>query len=194
MCLSCVEDQSLEFNPVLNIPPTCSDGIKNQDETAVDCGGACSSYCGSTILASCTDDLQENFFHSREEQVAFNLDHTTVTKWRYDPVTKIVAEISSSSEYVEIELPVGELPVGNVKFNIARNVSIDEDYPKASLMIFSNRYFEKKAVSGKLYLRLDGDKVHLEFCDILIEVQSFYGSRSFSYEGNINFPKSEFDF
>src|SRR5690349_15937743 len=36
---------------------TCSDGIKNQDETQVDCGGVC-SICNSNNSGTCSDGIQ----------------------------------------------------------------------------------------------------------------------------------------
>lgn len=45
---------------VVNTPPTCSDGVMNQDETAIDCGGVCGGCYGSacTADAQCRSDAQ----------------------------------------------------------------------------------------------------------------------------------------
>jgi len=45
--------QLTEFN--ISIEPTCSDGIQNQDETNIDCGGSCSACIPD---ATCTDGIQ----------------------------------------------------------------------------------------------------------------------------------------
>src|SRR5690606_26707099 len=40
-------------------PPTCSDGIKNGDETGVDCGGSCEPCAGTgtELIGNLTEDL-----------------------------------------------------------------------------------------------------------------------------------------
>jgi len=45
---------ALDVTAPLPDQPTCSDGVRNQDETAMDCGG---SVCAACVFASCADYL-----------------------------------------------------------------------------------------------------------------------------------------
>jgi hypothetical protein len=61
-CVHCFAEnteQSIDCPPDPNGDPTCDDGIQNQDETGVDCGGSCPpcwSGTGGEVCLSCPDD------------------------------------------------------------------------------------------------------------------------------------------
>lgn len=44
--------------PCTNVCPTCSDGIKNQGEASVDCGGPCPATCGTIDCTTCSNAVQ----------------------------------------------------------------------------------------------------------------------------------------
>jgi hypothetical protein len=51
---ACMQDQT---NPL--VVPSCYDGIKNQDEKAIDCGGRCLA-CKEPVVSPCTRELANN--------------------------------------------------------------------------------------------------------------------------------------
>lgn len=194
VCTGCIDDQSLEFNPVLDIPPTCSDGLKNQDETSVDCGGACSFYCSNSILANCTEDLNLNYIVSSAANVALQINRVYSIQ-HYDDPFEIIAYDKSAGYQITIKLPITKLPGENMKFDVARQVSMHKDGLTASMMIESNDYYnydygyQRLSISGEIYLKLEEDSVHVEFCDVSLKEDYF--DINYAYQGNVNFLKSE---
>jgi hypothetical protein len=42
-------------------PASCSDGLRNQDETGVDCGGSCPTHCGCEVVVAIEDDSADEW-------------------------------------------------------------------------------------------------------------------------------------
>ena len=89
-----------------NIPailPTCTDGIKNQDETKIDCGGTCSACTGSPSCSNeikdgnetgidcggaCTSTCSEDQYEVLPDQINLELDSSAFAEAYYS--TKLV--------------------------------------------------------------------------------------------------------
>ncbi len=188
LCTACVDDQSLEFVPVLDIPPTCSDGIRNQDETAVDCGGACSNVCGNTIRADCSDDLTQNIVSSTkgdDDIIVNRIDFAP----SYGGVMVVYADDDDRGITIEYSIPLKDFPVGNMQFSVGQHTNTNLKNPTASVII-SSFSTDKISTSGTLYLRVEGGIIHIEFCELAFKSESYrYSNVTYHYEGNINFPR-----
>jgi hypothetical protein len=69
-------------SPIVSPFPNCSDGIKNQEETDVDCGGPCSIcavkniFYGSPYGSDCVGNLQVGDTPHRQVDFRFKAEHT----------------------------------------------------------------------------------------------------------------------
>lgn len=191
----CVNDQELEFNPQLDITPTCTDGLKNQDETGVDCGGACSTFCSDEILAVCKDELSQNVVSSIEDERTLYI--TQVFQDRsysyYDTNVNITAYDHEIDEEIRIVLSISKFPDGNMKFKVVKELNAEEETPQAVVTLIPEFGMYRYSYSGTVYLRKETtDKFHIEFCDLILETNDYYyGQELYKYQGHFNFLLSD---
>ena len=192
----CINDQELEFNPELNIPPTCSDGLKNQDETAVDCGGACSETCGDKIVASCSAELSPDRVYSLDDEVSISVGEVSYSKtysYNYDNLVIISAFDENTNSDLEVVLPISDLPAGNMKFLVAEQASKEEDNFRAFITISPGYGSTRTSVTGTVYLRTDGrETIYIEFCKVLFKPENYwYDQNYYNYSGQFGFLRSD---
>lgn len=193
----CVNDQELEFNPELDIPPTCSDGLKNQDETAVDCGGACSTFCSDKILAVCKDELSENVVSSAEDERTLHISQVVQSKsYSYYGALEITAYDFELDEEIRIVLSISEFPDGNMKFKVVEDLDTEAEALQAEVTLIPEYGMYRYSYSGTVYLRKEtNDKFHIEFCDLILETNDYYyGQELYKYQGHFNFLLSDSDY
>lgn len=193
----CINDQELEFNPDLNIPPTCSDGLKNQDETAIDCGGACSETCGDKIVAACSAELKADWVYSPDEEVSIAVGEVYYSKsYGYNNLVIISAFDENTSSDLEVVLPISELPAGNMQFLVAEQVSEEKDNLRASVTISPNNGSARNSVTGTVYLRTEGrETIYIEFCKVLFKPENpWYDQNYYNYSGQFSFLRSDTNF
>ncbi len=193
ICSACIDDHDLEFNPELNITPTCSDGLKNGDETAIDCGGACSDVCGDNIIADCSAKLSLNKLVSVNNDLSISISDVRVQQ-SYNSLTVYAFEETTDAEVI-IKLPVKAFPAGNVKFVVAQSDNSDPEKQRASVEIIPDNGYGRYSQTGTLYLRVENkDRIHLEFCDIQFQQKNnYYDRNNYSHKGNINFLIPDLD-
>ena len=109
---------------------TCTDGIKNQDETGIDCGGVC------TACATCTDGIQNG------TETGIDCGGTCTAclvgvqgKWKSYPVAPILANFADSIIAV---------------FNTNNTYSVDQ-WSKGAKVILTGTYAQTKSSVGNIY-------------------------------------------
>ncbi|MEZ4912233.1 MAG: hypothetical protein R2774_15400 [Saprospiraceae bacterium] len=109
---------------------TCSDGIKNQDETEIDCGGTC------TACATCTDGIQNG------TETGIDCGGTCTAclvgvqgKWKSYPVAPILASFADSIIAV---------------FNTNNTYSVDQ-WSKGAKVVLTGTYAQTKSSVGNIY-------------------------------------------
>lgn len=193
----CINDQELEFNPQLDIPPTCTDGIKNQDETGVDCGGACSTFCSDNILAVCMDELSENVVSSTDDERTLQITQVLQrNSYSYYNTIEITAYDHEIDEELRVVLSISKFPDGNMKFNVVKDVNTEEESLQAQVTLIPEYGMYRYSNSGTVYLRKEtNDKFHIEFCDLILETNDYYyGQELYKYQGHFNFLLSDSDY
>ncbi len=76
--------------------PTCNDGIQNQGETGVDCGGPCDP-CSSTSY--CASKANNNNYEYIKNVAFSNINNTTGKDGGYGNYTSLTANINQGSSY-----------------------------------------------------------------------------------------------
>lgn len=199
LCTACVNDQELEYTPLLDVEPSCSDGLKNGDETTVDCGGACSDFCGEDIVAACSEDLTPNLLFSENDGETLETDFVYYGRsYSAENNLYIYLEVSEESgdREINIGIPIKKFPSGNMQFDLADEVKVSEENPEAVIEIKHDYRDGRISITGTLYLRMEGkNRVHLEFCDVLVKnTNNYYGQAYYYYSGNINFEVTDGSF
>ncbi|HQV97134.1 MAG TPA: hypothetical protein PLE29_05715 [Saprospiraceae bacterium] len=109
---------------------TCTDGVKNQDETAIDCGGVC------TACATCNDGIQNG------TETGIDCGGTCTAclvgaqgKWKSYPVAPILANFADSIIAV---------------FNTNNTYSVDQ-WSKGAKVQLTGTYGQTKSSVGNIY-------------------------------------------
>lgn len=191
----CINDQELEFNPDIDIPPTCSDGLKNQDETAVDCGGACSETCGDEIVAACSAELSPDRVYSLDEEVSISVGEVSYSKnYGYNNNMVIISAFDEATySDLEVVLPISELPAGNMKFLVGEQASDEDDNLRAFVKIIPGFQVARNSVTGTVYLRTDGmETIYIEFCELQFKPENYWNYLEYyNYSGQFGFLRSD---
>ena len=186
----CMDHQDLVFTPDLNLAPSCSDGIKNQDETGIDCGGTCKDVCGEQIIAECSSELGSNTVISDDFDHKVSISRINVFEnYNGDGYSRLFAMDEASVDIVTVLLPFKSFPTENAVFTVGKNLSIQEGGLVARVEVEENGfYYGRVSVEGELYLRVEKDKIHIEFCDMWFESEDNY---DYVYQGSMNFLISD---
>lgn len=156
---------------IIKPAPTCTDGIKNQSEAGIDCGGVCPT-CKKEIIAQELQIKEKYFVYANKDQFDVMASITNVNdKYgavKFDYEFQLVDQagnvldkragksfiLPDESKYiVELNLKSAINPY-TVKFEI-KNVEWDEflEYAEPRLSIYQKNYyeeFEKNITSGLL--------------------------------------------
>lgn len=146
------------------VGPTCYDGIRNQDEEEIDCGGRCQAceVLGTPVVTPCANSLKDNVV--RLDGIEMTADSRNsmcqVTSQGYrlyfqQGNTQIFVVIGGNTPYKDQQV----YSLVPVSFPQAGEASIE--YYEGSNGPFSSE-------KGTLYVRVKGGKVIAEFCDITL--------------------------
>ncbi|MTI22553.1 hypothetical protein E1176_16090 [Fulvivirga sp. RKSG066] len=162
---SCLEEQD---NPLKEgfYAPTCTDGILNQDEEEIDCGGKCDP-CPEPVIAPCASSLQDNYISTTYDE----LDLLTVLcQESYRGGFKVTG--NSTGGDFSISFSDDQLPDEDKDYQLRSQL----DYYNsevATLEIvypFSGSY---DSYAGDLYVTHNDGQVLLEFCSVSLRNRQF---------------------
>jgi len=151
MAGACMQDQT---NPM--IIGTCYDGIKNQDEKAIDCGGTCQSC----LTAPCTKSLEDyvliyngsNYqLYNNQYQASYN-----GTAYVFDAIV---------GQYQELHVSLGgPTPTDEKIYPIVK--TLKDGY---ATVVFQDDSYNRTytASTGSVYVTIRKGKVTIELCSVV---------------------------
>ena len=151
---SCVAEQD---NPL--IVATCTDGIRNGNETDIDCGGHCQACEGkASATAPCASALVKN-------TITFN---NTVTKFANGPYSCEEGDGYFEMRFLQGNLDMlvelnGKRPATNTIYKVDGELATYKNN-QAVLLLSGNRNYV--GTSGYLYVTVVNNQVVVEFCSI----------------------------
>jgi hypothetical protein len=159
---SCLMEQE---NPL--IVATCTDGIRNQDETDIDCGGRC-QQCEVKIpvVAPCATSLTKNIVNLDNSKITFT--DVTSSCEQYD---RNYFRISYYKNYVEFHIELEDpRPTEDRIYNIGQYLDYDSD----ATVSYHDGWAYYVATTGELYVTIaeNGD-VNIEFCSVALRESAF---------------------
>ena len=175
LCLvACTAEQDNPF-----IVPTCDDGIQNQDEEGIDCGGRCNA-CEVIIpvISPCAASLTNNHIKLDGQDIALT-----------------AGAISCSEEYSYYELYIywnqkditirleGSKPEKDAIYPIFRSFDSYDDQPTATVSVI-DYWYNYYARSGDIYVTVKDGNVTAEFCSVNME-EYVYGNDEMDFSGRV---------
>ncbi|MBL3657866.1 hypothetical protein [Fulvivirga sediminis] len=161
---ACFQEQD---NPLIDsariIKATCNDGILNQDEEDIDCGGVC-KICRPE---NCSEQLESNSLIIDGERYTFQDLYVRHYFIQSDYV--IAATKSNGKNNFKLSIRFeGYLPYNSKKYDITENFQGEESTAYMELIgdEFSNDYY---AYSGKVYIEKTDNYYIIEFCDVKLK-------------------------
>ena len=161
---ACMQDQT---NPM--IVGTCFDGIKNQDEKAIDCGGKCLS-CYEDSKAPCAATLKTNVFTTPYN--TWTLKSADYYSELYSGAYKFDITLPSYGG-LTITLSESKIPTQDKTYRITRDNAPATGYATVSLY-HSVSGFTYRAESGNVYVTVRNGKVAAELCSLPL-TSIYYG-------------------
>lgn len=154
------------------IGPTCHDGIRNQDEEDIDCGGRRCSACEVFIpvLSPCTNDLKDNTLTIDDRKIAVkSSDRQCDDDGTYTIGILIDGQDSFTVTFADKPVKSDTYSITTDVFNVGMGqaaVHYDEygyDYP------FNN-------YGSDIYVSVAKDKtISVEFCSVTLSSQDYWG-------------------
>jgi hypothetical protein len=155
------------------VGPTCHDGIQNQDEEDIDCGGRCTECkVYVPVFSPCTSELKDNrlSMDDRDIQIA-------VRDVKCDDGNgyRIGVLIDKYNSFV-LQIGTAGKPTESGTYTITSSVTYLNSYEAAIQYDEEGYDYSFKSKSGKVYVNVAKDgKVGIEFCDVVIETEDYWG-------------------
>jgi hypothetical protein len=151
---SCLAEQD---NPL--IVPTCFDGIKNQNETEIDCGGKCAiCIVEPPFVVPCKSTLVNN-------QVTVNglkINLTSSNLYCNQETGYYEIHILNPTYDITIEISGSTPPYKNKKYPLVPDYNLESGY--ASITVIN--FYRYVASSGYLYVTVENGKIIAELCSV----------------------------
>lgn len=141
-------------NPL--VIPTCYDGMHNQDETDIDCGGKCAA-CKPPIIVPCKSTLVNGTF-------TFNGKNSTITVDGYAVVQNGLSYkvmVFNAGVSVEIEIYSARLPSRSAAYVVSLQHDYEEGYARISARASFEDYW---ATSGTVYVVKENGTTKIQLC------------------------------
>lgn len=160
-------------NPL--IIPTCYDGIRNQDEKEIDCGGRCPACeVFLPVLSPCTSKLQDNtlVIDGRKVVAALRDYSCDISTAGYT-----IAIVIDGQDSFVLHLGGSGKPTKSDTYSLVRSIY---NVPSGQACIYYEEYGGDEAFTNygsEVYVTVTKDKkIAVEFCDVDINyVDDWYG-------------------
>ncbi len=161
---SCLEEQT---NPLVN-GATCADGIKNQNEEGIDCGGIC-AMCQEPgepveVVVPCKASLTDNLITLDQW---YDLSLSSVDYYCSEEVDFFEIAVWKDNMEFTIEIYETTLPTVDTKYPLVHWWDAQPGYASIKLINF----YTYNANTGELYLSYDNGEWVVEVCSV-----ELYGS------------------
>lgn len=153
------------------IGPTCHDGIQNQDEEDIDCGGRClDCKVFVPIMSPCTSELRDN---------TLNFDGQNINQSNYacDAGTGYTVGIMiDNRDSFVLHLGSFGKPTESGTYTLVSELMY-VDTGEAAIQYDEEGYdYSFKSNGGKVYVNVTKDQtVSIEFCDVKITTVNYWG-------------------
>jgi hypothetical protein len=159
--------------------PSCYDGFLNQGEDGIDCGGPCSLVCYTD--PACTPTNNEFNGTGAPTIVISNITTSTTALNHF--------EISASASNAEVSIQFGleNSPHADGNFAIETTISeLDDNEVHLEIQLFdgnTNPFYT--ATAGTAHLKQLTGNVSITFCDIVFETSSTGVDPQLTWSGNV---------
>ncbi len=153
LLMACEAEQN---NPL--VIGTCYDGILNQDEEKVDCGGKCPKC--QTIVVPCKSSLVDN-------RITYKNVNNTLTARDitfYQDYYNFQIFVTKNNVEYDIKLYVKALPTRDTVFPITKSSNPGDGY--ATMLVTEYYYYDYAASSGNVYVTYVNKQWTIEFCSV----------------------------
>lgn len=172
LLVSCVAEQD---NPLT--VATCTDGIRNQNETDIDCGGRCQACEGkTTATAPCASALVNNVVMFNSTKITFANGLSTCEQ----NVDYFELRLAQGNYSIMIEL-YGIRPTTNKIYKFAYDWTASENEAVLTVTTGGKTYI---ADEGYLYTTILNGEMIMEFCSITMR-ETYSGSTNTIISGKV---------
>jgi hypothetical protein len=159
---ACTEAE--QTNPL--VVPTCDDGILNQDEEAIDCGGRCADCeIKVPILSPCAASLAKNVvtLDNRDFVLAANEYQCSLEDYSYR-ITVLRGFDGITIDFFEHAIPTED-----------KVYTVSQRYNPGQAQITASLYYRDFiATSGEVYVTVKDGKITAELCSIKLHYSIAY--------------------
>jgi hypothetical protein len=147
------------------IGPTCYDGIQNQDEEDIDCGGRC-KQCEVKIPpleSPCAASLSNNV-------VTINGTKMTISASNlYCDEYSGLYLVDFEQNFKRISITLGDIPTSEKTYLLLTNVFSVPSAGEAVLLYYENEEGPFNPGMERIYVFVKDEKVTVEFCDLKVK-------------------------
>ncbi|MBA4144765.1 MAG: hypothetical protein C0523_03285 [Cytophaga sp.] len=145
---------------------TCYDGIQNQNEEKIDCGGKCAKC--QVVVVPCKSSLADNRITYRNVNTTF----TSKDVYFYQSYDAFSISLTKGNVTYDIALYVKALPTTDTIFPIVNSYAADQG--KATMMVTPQSYYYGYDVSsGYIYVTYVNKQWAIEFCSVPLSGTSY---------------------
>lgn len=168
---ACLAEQD---NPLVEgAVATCSDGIQNQNEDDIDCGGPCDA-CPEVVdpvVSPCHTTAASDVLKFNGLSVDLNARQPSCDMSSSSGGPYYQVSVSTSYLYCVIRLRINKVPTTDGTYPLT-SAYYDLAYGQASIyVVYSNLYFYP--TDGDVYVNITDDGVNLELCDVTMEALEY---------------------
>jgi len=157
---SCEKKQ--EPPPEKTLVETCSDGIQNQDEISVDCGGVCTAC--PTVVPPCTQTANTSNF-------PLGMQDGSYSTWCSIEIIYDHYEMSGNGSSGDMTISFKSVPTGNKIYTTtssSNSSTLSADQAIISTVSGGTISYLYYADAGQeLYVNVKGDTLNAEFCSLI---------------------------
>jgi hypothetical protein len=170
--IGCLVEEELNNKLVV---PTCYDGILNQDETEIDCGGRCTLCVYVEPVVVPCQNLSDNriSYNGSSYNSSFYYDGTDESSYE-------VAILLQNNVQVSITIS-GALSNVDKKYTATQGWLATGE---ANITVYGS-FYNHTSTAGDIYLTDHADKTYIEFCDVTM-VSNY--DNGFSISGRVVLP------
>jgi hypothetical protein len=157
------EDQT---NPL--IVPTCYDGIKNQDEVSIDCGGRCEA-CELTgpVVAPCGQSLKTNVVLRGTQEITLKASEL-IARQEEDQYYFFSAFVGTN-QTLTVQLGGEYKPYRSAVYEISSDGFF---WPGKAVVSYTDGYYSYTAQTGDVYVTVNQGKITAEICAVQLREEN----------------------
>lgn len=166
------------------VGPTCHDGIRNQDEEEIDCGGRCQECeVYIPIVTPCASLLKNNVVNIDGFDMNLQSDGYYCSENTYQNFYELTVDQDGTAFSILLTLP---LPAEDAVYTIFQELGFEP--AQARVRMYENGSGPYAAYSGDIYIRVGNGKITAEFCDLDLQYRTYQYTSHRTVSGRISCP------